>query len=201
MMVRAGVAGWLVLLCGVSCGRGTHNPDAAVMNATAGAPATNHPSGQGGDDSSQGGNEPGPQATCEGSGPYCLLSCRSYEDATFAECVGGQYVCPEGSPTFESCPDDACIRRTDNCCSATGRRAVPDCTDDGTIGHCPEGYEVATGACLPQGVDIQDCFELQSGDACTDAELVCYTNKCGRNCFCENDEMGNLRWNCFALPC
>jgi hypothetical protein len=184
------------------------------MTPTAGARASDEPAqgghetmgggnatSQAGAKASQGGSDTSAAATCDGVPPYCLLSCRSLEGATLAECVDHRYVCPAGSLTFEGCSDDACIKRTDNCCSATGRRTVPDCAADGTIGQCPEGYEVPTGACLPQGVDIQDCSEIKGGELCTDPELVCYTSKCGRNCFCMPDDGPSLRWICRSLPC
>jgi hypothetical protein len=156
---------------------------------------------EGGTTTTQGGNDSGGEPMCEGLPPSCVLSCRSFEGATLADCVGHQYVCPEPSIAFDTCPDDACSRRANDCCAPTGQRTVPDCAPDGTIGRCPEGYEVRAGACLPQGVDIQNCSELQSGDPCTNAELVCYTSKCGRNCSCMADESSKLTWHCSSLPC
>jgi hypothetical protein len=206
MTVRAGVVGWLILSCGVACGGATQAPDGDVTVPIAGATASGSGSGGnamsvGGNAMSVGGNDPGEEPMCEGSGPSCVLSCRSFQGATDSVCVGHRFVCPEPRVAFDSCPDDACIRSTRNCCSPTGQRTVPDCAADGTIGRCPDGYEVRTGDCLPRGVEAQSCAELQTGDACTSAELVCDTGRCGRNCFCMADESSNLKWNCFALPC
>jgi hypothetical protein len=203
-----------MLLCGMGCGRATQDSDGDTAGSIAGdfsasgsghggnatSPGGNGPT-QGGSAMSHGGTDGGQEVTCEGSGPRCVLSCRSFEGATDASCVGNRYVCPEPWLPFDSCPADACSRRTDNCCAPTGQRTVPNCAADGTIGQCPEGYEVPTGACLPRGLGIQSCGELESGDACTNTALVCYTGKCGRNCACMADETFNLKWNCFAVPC
>jgi hypothetical protein len=214
MAARTAVAIGLVLLCGTSCGRVSHETEGDVPTTAAGVPGMSG-SGQGGDSTSRGGKaatevggttyqgdgDPGQEATCMGSLPTCVVTCESSLNAMVPDCIGHEYVCPKPSFAFESCPDDACGRRTDNCCSPTGHRTVPDCAADGTIGQCPEGYALTTGTCLPQGVDIHSCSDLQSGEACTDAELVCYTNKCGRNCYCQEDDGGKLAWLCFALPC
>jgi hypothetical protein len=213
MSVRVGLVGWLLAVACASCGRSTHNANDDVATPTAGAPTASGGSGQAGTGagragSGQAGTSAGQAGTgssqptiCEGSGPVCLRSCGAFGDVTESECVDSRWLCPEGTRLYEACPANACVRRTQNCCAPSGHVELPACNDDGTIGECPDGFDVATDSCLPQGVDIQDCAELESGEACTDPELVCYTSKCGRNCYCKEDEAGQLTWSCFAIPC
>jgi len=193
-MGRLGTFGWLMLLACTSCARVSPDTDEDAATPKAGAPATGDTTGQGGDDETVG-------ASCPGSGPSCLSDWRSFQTATDSICVDGHWVCPSGTQPFDDCPANACVRRTQSCCAPNGENALPDCNDDGTIGACPAGFVTENDKCLPQGVPIHDCSELQVGQACTDPSLVCYTGKCSRNCSCQKDEAGKLSWSCHAVPC
>lgn len=198
MLAGVTKAAWLLLLLGMGCGGNTAaskpEPAAAAAGASSagGTSSTPEPSNQSGDG-------PGEPLTCNGPQPTCLQSCASLDRAA-ADCVGIQYRCPEGWVDLDSCPKDACARRSQNCCSPTGHVTFPDCAADGSIGDCPEGF-VQKGTCLPEGVDIQACSEIKGGEACASEELICYTSKCGRNCSCWADDEGVLSWQCTALPC
>jgi len=182
----------MVLAC-TSCDRSTRAPAAEGM-VTAGMSGADDRTSQGGDDAAS-------ASICSGSGPSCLKDCVSFATVTDAVCVDARWTCPPGTLAYDDCPADACVRRTPSCCAPNGEVARPDCTADGAIGACPEGFGPVNGKCLPQGVPIEDCSELQPGQACTDGALVCYTSKCSRNCYCKADDAGNLTWSCYALPC
>lgn len=143
--------------------------------------------------------EPDPQPVCDGPTPMCVPNCTS-RDRMFADCVGPQYRCGMGWIDLDSCPKDACARASQTCCSPTGQTEFPACAADGSIDECAPGFR-STDVCVPEGLGITDCSELQDGTACTSAELVCRTDLCGLNCYCNPDAAGVLRWQCWVNLC
>jgi hypothetical protein len=187
----------LLLLCGVACGGNTvasHPEPAPQPEPTAGTGSTSETPNAGGAAA-----EPIEEPICAGPQPVCLPDCTS-ADRTVADCVAGLYQCPEGWVDLDSCPKDACARRASNCCAPTGETTVPECAADGSIGECPEGF-APKGTCVPEGLGIEDCSEIMTDDACSSEQLVCRTDRCGRNCFCLPDPSGALHWNCWVNLC
>ena len=136
----------------------------------------------------------------QGPQPVCLQDCTSLE-RVLAECVADeQYRCPEGWVDLDSCPKDACARRSYNCCSPTGQREYPECADDGTIGECPAGFEQRS-PCVPAGLGLENCDDIVDDSDCASEELICFKDRCGRNCLCEADLEGKLGWRCRVNAC
>lgn len=77
---------------------------------------------------------------------------------------------------------------------------MPTCAADGTIGDCPEGF-AQKSTCVPEGLGIEGCLELSDGQACSNDAMVCLTDRCGWNCYCDPDAMGVLRWQCWVNLC
>jgi hypothetical protein len=191
----------LILLGAVACGGnavGTAPAPPDPRGPSAGTGGTSEmPSGGG--TTSQPDPDPDPPPTCSGPEQICVPDCASSERAT-PSCDHRQYRCPNGWVDFDSCPTNACARRVKSCCSPTGHVEVPNCTEGGTIGDCPDGFERAP-KCVPQGLGITDCSELIDGQACASAELVCLKDVCGLNCYCNPDASGRLLWQCWVNAC
>jgi len=199
----------LIVLCCASCGG---NTTSAKPEPTKQAPAKPEPTKQdpapskGGSGASE---EPPSQAgapaaelqvPCEGlPQPVCLQDCASL-DRYSADCSQGQFQCPAGWVDLDSCSMDACARRSLNCCSASGQMDYPGCAADGTIGECSAGFKQAS-PCVPEGLGIETCNDIEDGSACASDELMCITGRCSRNCGCEVDPAGRLRWSCLTNAC
>lgn len=196
---------WLLALCSVACGGNTVGTKPEPKPETT-APVSEPQPGTAGTGSTEpapteaGASATLPDPICNGPQPVCVQDCRSL-DRAIAECVANeQYRCPDGWVDLDSCPKDACARRSYNCCSPTGHSDYPECADDGTIGECPAGFEQRS-PCVPAGLGLESCDDLADGSACSSEEQICYKDRCGRNCRCEADLAGKLAWRCRVNAC
>jgi len=147
------------------------------------------------------GGGPATTGTCQDPQPWCLASCGG-DEGEVGTCVDGKWRCPEGSVDRDTCPTESCARHAVRCCAPNGEPAWPECGADGLFGECPSGFERTTKACVPAGLDISSCHELENGMACDSADLVCNAPGCsGGKCSCQADDAGKLSWTCSWNAC
>lgn len=199
-----GVVGfWLLSLSLLGCDHGS----AAVLEDP-GPDAAGASTGSGGNGAAAGassdltlGSRPATTGTCQDPEPWCLTSCAG-DEGEVGTCVDGKWHCPEGTVDRDTCPAESCALHAVRCCAPNGEGEWPTCGADGLFGECPSGFERTTKACVPAGLDISSCHELEIGMPCDSEDLVCNTGGCsGGKCSCMADEAGNLIWMCAWNAC
>jgi hypothetical protein len=134
--------------------------------------------------------------------PWCLTSCAS-DVGVDGVCVNDEWRCPEGTVNAVSCEPDSCGLHRVRCCADNGENTEPACGADGLFVACPSSATRNSGICVPAGLGIESCRELQSGSKCASEDLTCFTPGCsGGKCDCERDEeSGELTWHCRWNAC
>lgn len=200
-----GVVGfWLLSLSLVGCDRGS----ASELDDEPGPAAAGASTGSGGSSAAASessdltlGSRPATTGTCQDPQPWCLASCGG-DEGEVGTCVGNKWQCPEGTVDRATCDPESCARHEVHCCTPNGEAALPPCEADGLFGECPSGFERTTKACVPAGLDISSCHELQNGMPCDSEDLVCNAPGCsGGRCSCQADESGKLSWMCAWNAC
>lgn len=132
-----------------------------------------------------------PPSTCANQPrPSCISSCAEQNPRWLdVECIEDHWRCPGASVDRASCPANTCAVNYESCCDrVTGETTNVPCGPDGTVMECPSGTRPMQTQCIPDGLNVGDCWDL--------SELPCDTfgQKCGGHglyCQCEGTRESN----------